>query len=108
MCMSRRTPQPLRPRHPSSKSAVHFSRIRFARLIRHLRDGGRVETLQKSAGIRHIEIRISSFYAQEETVPSDKRELRNVEHRMIRSRQSVHGQHADSGSETAKQNRQLE
>src|SRR5271165_3786643 len=54
-----------------------------SRLMRHLRNRDRPQTLHKSLRINNIELGIGGFYAQKELVPRHPRELFHVEQRVV-------------------------
>src|SRR5690349_4610843 len=91
-CMSWRQPAPISAavmmkRHHAAGKA---DGVRERRPL--IGNGGhlpRSERLQKRARAFQIELGVSRFDAQEEAVAAGEREARNVEHRMIRLRQSV-------------------
>src|SRR5437016_10593803 len=53
------------------------------------------ERLQERAGVFEIELRVACFDAQEEPVAARQREARDVEHRVVRLRQSVQRKHPE-------------
>src|SRR5271157_3142349 len=78
------------------------------RLMRHLRNRNRLQTLHKSLCINNIKLWVGGLYAQEELVACHSGELFHVEQWVIRHRQTIQGKHPEDAGESGEQNRHLE
>src|SRR5579871_4193051 len=68
-----------------------------------------IEFLEERLGFLRVEFRVRSLDTKEKTIyGSALGELGDIEYRMIRHRQFVHGEHSNHGAERRKQHRALE
>src|ERR1700735_4016382 len=113
MCMSWRQPteniasaathsSPRKPADPSPRIP------KFRKLGLNFVNSKRFQTVEKHFGLVQIEILVARLHHQEKTVVRSPRELRHVENRMIRSRQSIQRKHSKHSAEGRAQHRQLE
>src|SRR5271166_234314 len=78
------------------------------RLMRHLRNRNRLQTLHKPLCINNIKLWIGGFHTQEELVACHSGELFHVEQWVIRHGQTIQGEHAKDTRESGEQNRHFE
>src|SRR5439155_14089019 len=96
-------------------TATHRARTAPARHARpapasglDIEHSARAEIGEKGPRRRLVELRVLGLDAQEVAVPARQREARNVEHRMVRRRQAVQGEHAEDGEDPRDQDGHLE
>ena len=67
----------------------------------------RFEALEKPGGLGKMKLRVARLDANKETIRGGMREAVHVEHRMMRLRQLVQGQHAENCSKRCTENGEL-
>src|SRR5580658_6534183 len=103
--MSWRIWQP--PATRASIAAHTPMRIREALIIMHLGNVLSREPLEKTGGLREIELLVARLNADEEAVLGSMAETIRIENRVMRLRQLVEGEHAEDGGQRSAKNGQL-
>src|SRR5580704_8302613 len=96
------------PGRPDLKDATIEIFERRGMLGGHLRNGARLQPLEKAARAGWIVVGIGRKYDQEEAIFGSQRKAGHVEYGMIGHGQAVERQHAEYGGDSGKQNRHLE
>src|SRR5271165_5860109 len=78
-----------------------------SRLMRHLRNRHRLQTLHESLRVNQVELGIGRLHAEEEFIAVDSGETIHVEQRVIRHGQTIQGKHPEDARKSSKQNRHL-
>src|SRR5262245_23281242 len=84
-------------RHP--EASRQQAAMASALLPLHIEHPARPQPLEKDARRRLVELRVLRLDAQEVAVAAREREARHVEHRVVRRRQTVQGQHPENGED---------
>src|SRR5262249_32610688 len=102
--MSWRQPESIR----SATSASKTTRICAGTLIRHLRNMQWVKAFKKTPGLILTEPWVLGFNAEKKAIAAGANKPGRIEHRVIRLRQSIQGQHAEHGRQRCSQNSAFE